>query len=78
MGYLIYLHANLINQVWFSWVNIVLFLCSLFYNRNFLNPNAGHEESYNPSLEYIPTQEEIDAEEINAYEEDLPKFIPKQ
>ncbi|XP_012066646.1 ribosome biogenesis protein BOP1 homolog isoform X2 [Jatropha curcas] len=37
----------------------------------------GHEESYNPSLEYVPTQEEI-----NSYmlmdEEDRPKFIPKR
>ncbi|KAI3831202.1 hypothetical protein MKX03_033988 [Papaver bracteatum] len=37
----------------------------------------GHEESYNPSLEYIPTQEEISSYEL-MYEEDRPKFIPKR
>ncbi|KAL1537741.1 Ribosome biogenesis protein 1 [Salvia divinorum] len=37
----------------------------------------GHEESYNPSLEYIPTQEEINAYQL-MFEEDRPKFIPKQ
>ncbi|MCL7033889.1 hypothetical protein MKW94_010840 [Papaver nudicaule] len=37
----------------------------------------GHEESYNPSLEYIPTQEEISAYEL-MYEEDRPKFIPRR
>ncbi|MCL7023451.1 hypothetical protein MKW94_015681 [Papaver nudicaule] len=37
----------------------------------------GHEESYNPSLEYIPTQEEIDSYEL-MYEEDRPKFIPRR
>ncbi|XP_061375970.1 ribosome biogenesis protein BOP1 homolog [Gastrolobium bilobum] len=36
----------------------------------------GHEESYNPPLEYIPTQEEINAYQL-MYEEDRPKFIPK-
>ncbi|KAK9287275.1 hypothetical protein L1049_015688 [Liquidambar formosana] len=36
----------------------------------------GHEESYNPSLEYIPTQEEINSYQL-MYEEDRPKFIPK-
>ncbi|KAF7842780.1 ribosome biogenesis protein BOP1-like protein [Senna tora] len=36
----------------------------------------GHEESYNPPLEYIPTQEEIDSYQL-MYEEDRPKFIPK-
>ncbi|XP_071697264.1 ribosome biogenesis protein BOP1 homolog [Rutidosis leptorrhynchoides] len=41
-------------------------------------PNLpGHEESYNPSLEYIPTQEEISAYQL-MFEEDRPKFIPKQ
>lgn len=40
-------------------------------------PNfAGHEESYNPSLEYIPTQEEINSYQL-MYEEDRPKFIPR-
>lgn len=38
---------------------------------------SGHEESYNPSLEYIPTQEEINAYQL-MFEEDRPKFIPKQ
>ncbi|KAL0926735.1 hypothetical protein M5K25_002980 [Dendrobium thyrsiflorum] len=38
---------------------------------------AGHEESYNPSLEYIPTQEEINSYQL-MYEEDRPKFIPKR
>ncbi|KHG08140.1 Ribosome biogenesis BOP1 [Gossypium arboreum] len=37
----------------------------------------GHEESYNPSLEYIPTQEEINSYQL-MYEEDRPKFIPKK
>ncbi|CAD6261996.1 unnamed protein product [Miscanthus lutarioriparius] len=37
----------------------------------------GHEESYNPSIEYIPTQEEIDSYQL-MYEEDRPKFIPKR
>ncbi|KAI3995560.1 hypothetical protein MKX01_023305 [Papaver californicum] len=37
----------------------------------------GHEESYNPSLEYIPTQEEISAYEL-MYEEDRPKYIPRR
>ncbi|KAJ1282782.1 hypothetical protein BS78_03G078500 [Paspalum vaginatum] len=41
-------------------------------------PNLpGHEESYNPSIEYIPTQEEIDSYQL-MYEEDRPKFIPKR
>ena len=38
---------------------------------------SGHEESYNPSVEYIPTQEEIDSYQL-MYEEDRPKFIPKR
>ncbi|KAJ9158969.1 hypothetical protein P3X46_024506 [Hevea brasiliensis] len=37
----------------------------------------GHEESYNPSLEYIPTQEEINSYQLMD-EEDRPKFIPKR
>lgn len=37
----------------------------------------GHEESYNPSAEYIPTQEEINSYQL-MFEEDRPKFIPKQ
>ncbi|XVF61742.1 hypothetical protein PTKIN_Ptkin08bG0155000 [Pterospermum kingtungense] len=37
----------------------------------------GHEESYNPSLEYIPTQEEINSFQL-MYEEDRPKFIPER
>ncbi|KAH6827491.1 Transducin/WD40 repeat-like superfamily protein [Perilla frutescens var. hirtella] len=37
----------------------------------------GHDESYNPSLEYIPTQEEINSYQL-MFEEDRPKFIPKQ
>lgn len=41
-------------------------------------PNLpGHEESYNPSVEYIPTQEEIDSYQL-MYEEDRPKFIPRK
>ncbi|KNA05010.1 hypothetical protein SOVF_194350 isoform C [Spinacia oleracea] len=35
----------------------------------------GHEEAYNPSLEFIPTQEEINSYQL-MYEEDRPKFIP--
>ncbi|RWR95943.1 ribosome biogenesis protein BOP1 isoform X1 [Cinnamomum micranthum f. kanehirae] len=38
---------------------------------------AGHEESYNPSIEYIPTQEEINSYQL-MYEEDRPKFIPRR
>ena len=38
---------------------------------------SGHEESYNPSLEYIPTQEEINSFQL-MYEEDCPKFIPRR
>ncbi|XP_004485462.1 ribosome biogenesis protein BOP1 homolog [Cicer arietinum] len=37
----------------------------------------GHDESYNPPLEYIPTQEEINSYQL-LYEEDRPKFIPKR
>lgn len=37
---------------------------------------TGHEESYNPPVEYIPTQEEVNSYEL-MYEEDRPKFIPK-
>ncbi|XP_075651629.1 ribosome biogenesis protein BOP1 homolog isoform X2 [Castanea sativa] len=37
----------------------------------------GHEESYNPSLEYIPTQEEINSYQL-MFEEDRPKFIPRR
>ncbi|GER39853.1 ribosome biogenesis protein BOP1 homolog [Striga asiatica] len=37
----------------------------------------GHEESYNPSPEYIPTPEEINSYQL-MFEEDRPKFIPKQ
>ncbi|KAL0327668.1 UNVERIFIED_CONTAM: Ribosome biogenesis protein BOP1 [Sesamum angustifolium] len=36
----------------------------------------GHEESYNPSPEYVPTQEEINSYQL-MFEEDRPKFIPK-
>ncbi|XP_010508874.1 PREDICTED: ribosome biogenesis protein BOP1 homolog [Camelina sativa] len=35
----------------------------------------GHEESYNPSLEYIPTEEEKASYEL-MFEEDRPKLIP--
>ncbi|KAE8689235.1 Transducin/WD40 repeat-like superfamily protein isoform 2 [Hibiscus syriacus] len=37
----------------------------------------GHEGSYNPSLEYIPTQEEINSYQL-MYEEDRPRFIPRR
>ncbi|KAA8536573.1 hypothetical protein F0562_029051 [Nyssa sinensis] len=37
----------------------------------------GHEESYSPSLEYIPAQEEINSYQL-MFEEDRPKFIPKR
>lgn len=37
----------------------------------------GHDESYNPPLEYIPTQEEINSYQL-MYEEDRPKFIPQR
>ncbi|GMN26866.1 hypothetical protein TIFTF001_001457 [Ficus carica] len=36
-----------------------------------------HEELYNPSLEYIPTQGEITSYQL-MYEEDRPKFLPKR
>jgi hypothetical protein len=39
--------------------------------------HSGHEESYNPSVEYVPTQEEIDSYQL-LYEEDRPKFIPRR
>ncbi|XP_074578142.1 ribosome biogenesis protein BOP1 homolog [Curcuma longa] len=38
---------------------------------------AGHEESYNPSVEFIPTQEEINSYQL-MFEEDRPKFIPRR
>ncbi|XP_072962483.1 ribosome biogenesis protein BOP1 homolog [Typha angustifolia] len=38
---------------------------------------AGHEESYNPSVEFIPTQEEVNSYQL-MYEEDRPKFIPRR
>ncbi|KAI9112833.1 hypothetical protein K1719_016150 [Acacia pycnantha] len=37
----------------------------------------GHEESYNPPLEYIPSQEEINSYQLMD-DEDRPKFIPKR
>lgn len=37
----------------------------------------GHEEAYNPSLEYIPSEEEINSYQL-MFEEDRPKFIPKR
>ncbi|OAY83414.1 Ribosome biogenesis protein BOP [Ananas comosus] len=37
----------------------------------------GHEESYNPSIEYVPTEEEKNAYQL-MYEEDRPKFIPRR
>ncbi|CAH8382856.1 unnamed protein product [Eruca vesicaria subsp. sativa] len=37
----------------------------------------GHEESYNPPSEFIPTEKEKAAYEL-MYEEDRPKFIPKR
>ncbi|KAJ0960427.1 hypothetical protein J5N97_001754 [Dioscorea zingiberensis] len=37
----------------------------------------GHEESYSPSVEYIPSQEEINSYQL-MYEEDRPKFIPRR
>lgn len=37
----------------------------------------GHDESYNPSLEYIPTQEDLNSYQL-MFEEDRPKFIPKR
>ncbi|CAL5189266.1 unnamed protein product [Lathyrus oleraceus] len=36
----------------------------------------GHDESYNPPLEYIPTQEEINSYQL-MFEEDHPKFVRK-
>jgi hypothetical protein len=61
--------------VWtcFHWVVIYIlkFLLILY------GEISGHEESYNPSVEYIPTQEEIDSYQL-MYEEDRPKFIPKR
>ncbi|KAK9942190.1 hypothetical protein M0R45_007869 [Rubus argutus] len=41
-------------------------------------PNLpGYEESFNPPLEYIPTQKEIESYQ-SMNEEDRPKFIPKR
>ncbi|CAI9773280.1 unnamed protein product [Fraxinus pennsylvanica] len=37
----------------------------------------GHEESFNPSGEYIPSQEEINADQLIS-EDDRPKFIPQR
>ncbi|KAF3794778.1 Ribosome biogenesis BOP1-like protein [Nymphaea thermarum] len=37
---------------------------------------AGHEWSYRPSVEYVPTQEEIESYEL-MLEEDRPKFVPR-
>ncbi|KAJ7520808.1 hypothetical protein O6H91_19G023800 [Diphasiastrum complanatum] len=37
----------------------------------------GHEESYNPPFEYIPTQEEVNSYQL-MYEEDRPKFLPRK
>ena len=55
---------------------MLIFATNLFFDLyNFGFP--GHEESYNPSLEYIPTEEEKAAYEL-MYEEDRPKFIPKR
>ncbi|GBG74592.1 hypothetical protein CBR_g19000 [Chara braunii] len=39
------------------------------------NKPPGHEESYNPPLEYLPTEEERNAYELMD-DEDRPKFIP--
>ncbi|XP_031474096.1 ribosome biogenesis protein BOP1 homolog [Nymphaea colorata] len=36
----------------------------------------GHETSFRPSVEFIPTQEEINSYEL-MFEEDRPKFIPR-
>lgn len=38
---------------------------------------AGHEMAYRPSVEFIPTQEEINSYEL-MFEEDRPKFIPRR
>ncbi|GAQ87594.1 WD40 repeat nucleolar protein Bop1 [Klebsormidium nitens] len=37
----------------------------------------GHEESYNPPLEYLPTEEELNSYDL-MYEEDRPKYIPRK
>ncbi|WCJ32635.1 hypothetical protein M5689_014045 [Euphorbia peplus] len=37
----------------------------------------GHDESYNPPIEYIPTQEEINSYQLMD-EEDRPQFIPQR
>ncbi|KAF3778473.1 Ribosome biogenesis BOP1-like protein, partial [Nymphaea thermarum] len=37
----------------------------------------GHEMSYRPSVEFIPTQEEINSYDL-MFEEDRPKFIPRR
>ena len=55
--------------------HLVLMYYIIFYWFFMVYP--GHEESYNPSIEYIPTQEEIDSYQL-MYEEDHPKFIPKR
>lgn len=38
---------------------------------------SGHEESYNPPVEYVPSEEEVKGYDL-MYEEDRPKFIPRQ
>ncbi|XP_049935327.1 ribosome biogenesis protein BOP1 homolog, partial [Nymphaea colorata] len=37
---------------------------------------SGHEMAFRPSVEFIPTKEEINSYEL-MFEEDLPKFIPR-
>eukprot|EP00850_Spirogloea_muscicola_P002471 SM000009S23600 [mRNA] locus=s9:1013105:1019315:+ [translate_table: standard] len=37
----------------------------------------GHEESYNPPVEYLPTEEEVKSYQL-MYEEDRPSFVPEK
>ena len=48
---------------------------SLVRDLTWMDADTGHEESYNPPVEYIPTAEEVKSYE-SMYEEDRPKFIP--
>ena len=53
----------------------VYFLDPMLWHKMIFFMLLGHEESYNASLEYIPTQEEIDSHSL-MYDEDRPDFIP--
>ncbi|KAH0996995.1 hypothetical protein GBA52_020859 [Prunus armeniaca] len=62
---------------WYQDEKHIVLLMNLQLNKIKLAIRKGHGESFNPSLEYIPTQEEINSYQL-MYEEDHPKFIPKR